>query len=107
MLLRRSGGQVFGSDLGFGGGDDVDAASGGVFESEAAATFGPLVGLLGSTAPAKRTMAARVGVVPADSVRRRIARLRRSAGLLEQIWGHTSWEAGEGEDVVAGAIKGS
>ncbi len=35
-------------------------------------------------------MAARVGKMPTASVRRRISRLSRSAGLLDQIWVHTS-----------------
>src|SRR5690606_29535592 len=38
---------LLGSDLGFGGGDEVDAAAGQEVESEVAAAFGPFVGLLG------------------------------------------------------------
>jgi hypothetical protein len=38
---------VFGSYLGFGGGDGGDAAAGEDFESEVTAAFGPLIGLLG------------------------------------------------------------
>lgn len=35
-------------------------------------------------------MASRVGKIPTASVRRRISRFRRSAGLLDQIWVYTS-----------------
>ena len=45
-----SGGEcahVLSSDLGFGGGNDPDAAAGEDVESEVAAAFGPFVGLFG------------------------------------------------------------
>ena len=35
-------------------------------------------------------MGSRVGKIPTASVRRRISRLSRSAGLLDQIWVHTT-----------------
>ena len=44
---------MFGSYLGFGGGDDGDAAAGEDFESEVTAAFGPLIGLLGQDGPDK------------------------------------------------------
>ncbi len=43
--------------------------------------------------------------MPTESVRRRISRLRRSAGLLDQIWVHVLGEAGEREDVGASSVE--
>jgi hypothetical protein len=48
------------SDLGVGGGREVDSAPDQEVESEVAAAFGPLVGLLGQDAPTNRTMASRL-----------------------------------------------
>ena len=51
-------------------------------------------------------MASRLGKIPTTSVRRRISRLSRSVGLLDQICRHTSpAERGEGEQVFAGVAE--
>ena len=51
-------------------------------------------------------MASRLGKMPTASVRRRISRLRRSLGLLDQIWRQiVLGEAGEREDVGAGGVE--
>ena len=42
---------MFGSDLGFGGGDGGDATAGEDFEAEVAAAFGPFIGLFGEDSP--------------------------------------------------------
>ena len=48
----------------------------------------------------------RLGKIPTVSVRRRISRLRRSLGLLDQIWVHTPvGEGREREDVCPGLIE--
>jgi hypothetical protein len=48
-------------------------------------------------------MAARLGKMPTTSVRRRISLLRRSSGLLDQIWRQwVSGKGGERQDLISG-----
>lgn len=81
---------LVGDGLGFVGGDDVEAAAGQDVEAEVAASFGPLVGLLGQDPSEEAGDGVAAGKIPTESVRRRISLLRRSLGLLGQIWTHTS-----------------
>ena len=55
-------------------------------ESEVAAAFGPLVVLLGEDGSDEADECVAGGKMPTTSVRRRISRLSRSWGLLDQIW---------------------
>lgn len=52
--------------------------------------FCPFVGLLCQDGSDEAMIASRVGKIPTESVRRRISRFRRSVGLFDQIWVHTS-----------------
>lgn len=67
LFRDGSGGQcrqVVSSDLGVGGGHDVDAAAGEDVESEVVPSFGPFVGLLGQGGPDKAHDRGTVGEDP-------------------------------------------
>ena len=58
------------------------------------------------TAPTRRRTAGRLGKMPTTSVRRRISLLRRSCGLLDQIF--FQWASGKlekGQDVGSGLVQ--
>ena len=58
------------------------------------------------TAPTRRRTAGRLGKMPTTSVRRRISLLRRSCGLLDQIFFQwASGEVGEGQGVGSGLVQ--
>lgn len=81
-----SGGE--GAEVGFdhlvGGFADASGGGEGV-ESEVAALLGLFVVLLGEDGTDEADYRVAVGKIPTTSVRRRISRLRRSFGLLDQI----------------------
>ena len=83
MRRRSGGGGLLGSFVGGAGGEDGAGFVEG-FEAEVAALFGPLVVLLGQDGPDEADDRVAVGKDPTTSVRRRISRLRRSLGLLDQ-----------------------
>ena len=79
--------------LGQNGGCDVSTAN------------GPFVVLL-SEDGANEAAAGRLGKMPTTSVRGRISLLRRSRGLLDQIFFQVGeWEVGEGQDVGSGLVQ--
>ena len=63
-----------------GAGQDVEA------EAEVASAFDPVVVLLGQDGSDEAVRESRAGKMPTTSVLRRISRLSRSRGLLDQIW---------------------
>ncbi len=70
--------------------DQGQAGLGQGLEAEVASALAHSSCCSASTAPTRRMMLVRSGKMPTTSVRRRISRLRRSLGLLDQIWRHSS-----------------
>src|SRR3546814_18235704 len=95
------------SDLGFGVGDDGDAAAGEDLEAEVAAAFGPFVGLLGQDR-ADESHDGLAGGEDADGVgvSADIA-LEAFGGVVGPARGRDVFgELGAGQDVGAGGVEG-